>query len=323
MSSDRPALTIVIVSWNTRELLLDALATVFPLDLVRGEVIVVDNASSDGSAEAIEARFPAVRLIRNERNLGFAGGVNVGLRAARGSYALLLNSDTLARSDAIERLLAYAEEHPHAGIVGPLVLNADGSLQESRFRFPSLLNLVLAASYLYKLFPHSSWLNRERMGGVAPRHPARVDAVSGCCFLMRRDMLDRIGLLDEDFFMYAEETDLCWRAWRAGYEVHYAPVGEIVHLGGGSSRLARRRNFLEFRRSILRFFMKHRGRLHAEAARILLIAFLLLRVPYWALGAARNRSEARDQLGNYLAGIRFLCHPIPRLLADVQTRPGS
>ncbi|MCL4683626.1 glycosyltransferase family 2 protein [Myxococcota bacterium] len=322
MSSARSGLTIVIVSWNTRELLLAALAAVLPLDPVRGEVIVVDNASDDGSPDAIEARFPDVRVIRNERNLGFAGGVNVGLRAAREPYVLLLNSDTLVRGDAIAKLLAYAEAHPKAGIVGPRVLNEDGSLQESRFRFPSLLNLFLAASYLYKLFPHSRWFNRERMGGADVRLPAQVDAVSGCCFLMRRDMLERIGLLDETFFMYAEETDLCWRAWRAGYEVHYAPVGEIVHLGGGSSRLARRRNFLEFRRSILRFFAKHRGRGQAELARVLLLAFLLLRVPYWAVGAARSRNEAREQLANYVAAIRFLCQPIPRLLTNVPTRPG-
>lgn len=321
MSGRSPALSIVIVSWNTRELLLDALATVLPLP-VPGEVIVVDNASADGSVEAVEARFPEARIVRNERNLGFAGGVNVGLRAAREPYLLLLNSDTLVRGDALARLLAYAEAHPRAGIVGPRVLNEDGTLQESRFRFPSLLNLLLAASYLYQLFPRSRWLNRERLAGADPDQPAPVDAVSGCCFLMRRDLLERIGLLDESFFMYAEETDLCWRAWRAGYEVHYAPVGEIVHLGGGSSRLARRRNFLEFRRSIVRFFAKHRGRLQTELARVLLIAFLALRVPYWALGAALGRSEAREQLANYLAGVRFLCQPIGRLLTSGPTPPG-
>jgi hypothetical protein len=314
------AISIVIVSWNTRELLLDALSSALPLS-VPGELIVVDNASADGSADAVEARFPEARVIRNESNLGFAGGVNVGLRAARAPYVLLLNSDTLVRGDAIARMLQYAEAHPRAGIVGPRVLNQDGSLQESRFRFPSLLNLLLAATYLYQLFPRSPWLNRERLAGADPSQPAPVDAVSGCCFLMRRDLLERVGALDEAFFMYAEETDLCWRAWRAGYEVHYAPVGEIVHLGGGSSRLARRRNFLEFRRSIVRFFAKHRGRLQTELARLLLIAFLVLRLPYWALGAARGRSEAREQLANYLAGVRFLCQPIERLLTNVPMRP--
>ena len=318
-SPGTPALSIVVVSWNTRELLLDALSTVLPLS-VSGEVLVVDNASEDGSAEAVEARFPSVRLLRNEANLGFAGGVNAGLRAALGRYVLLLNSDTRVLGDAVAQLLAYAEARPRAGIIGPRVLNEDGTLQESRFRFPSLLNLLLAASYFYQLFPHSPWWNRERLAGFDPDQPAVVDAVSGCCFLMRRDLLDKIGLLDETFFMYAEEPDLCWRAWHAGYEVHYAPVGEIVHFGGGSSRLARRRNFLEFRRSILRFFAKHRGRGQAELARVLLITFLAVRLPYWALGAALGRSEAREQLANYLAGMRFLCQPIGRLLTSAPTR---
>jgi hypothetical protein len=321
VSGRGPAVSIVVVSWNTRELLLAALASVLPLGAVRGEVIVVDNASGDGSAEAVEARFPEVRVIRNERNLGFAGGVNVGLRAAREPYVLLLNSDTLVRGDAIARLLEYAEDHPRAGVIGPRVLNEDGSLQESRFRFPSLLNLLLSASYLYQLFPESSWLNRERLTGLDPGRAAAVDAVSGCCFMMRRDLIEAIGLLDEAYFMYAEETDFCWRAWRAGYEVHYAPVGEIVHLGGGSSRLARRRNFLEFRRSILRFFAKNRGPLQTQVARGLLIVFLAIRLPYWILGAVLGRTEAREQLANYLAGIRFLSRPIDRLLTSAPTRP--
>lgn len=314
--------SVVVVSWNTRELLLAALGSALPLP-VRGEVIVVDNASSDGSAEAVESSFPEAKVIRNERNLGFAGGVNVGLRAARERYVLLLNSDTLVRDDAIARLVDYAEAHPRAGILGPRVLNEDGSPQESRFRFPSLLNLVLSATYLYQLFPNSSWLNRERMSGADRDRPARVDAVSGCCFLLRRELVDRIGVLDEDYFMYAEETDFCWRAQRAGYEVHYAPVGEIVHLGGGSSRLARRRNFLEFRRSILRFFAKHRGPWQTQVARALLIGFLALRLPYWALAALARRAEAREQLGNYLAGVRFLCQPVDRLLTSGPTLPAS
>lgn len=324
--ADDPAteagVSVVVVSWNTRELLLAALRSALPLP-VRGEVIVVDNASADGSADAVEAAFPEARVIRNERNLGFAGGVNVGLRAARERYVLLLNSDTLVRGDAIARLVEYAEKHPRAGIVGPRVLNEDGTPQESRFRFPSLLNLVLSSTYLYKLFPSSRWLNRERMSGVDRDRPALVDAVSGCCFLMRRELVERVGVLDEDYFMYAEETDFCWRAWRAGYEVHYAPVGEIVHLGGASSRLARRRNFLEFRRSILRFFAKHRGPWQTQLARGLLIGFLALRVPYWTLAALASRAGAREQLGNYLAGIGFLFQPIDRLLTSDPTPPAS
>jgi hypothetical protein len=304
-----PSLSVVIVSWNTKALLLDALRSFLPLRGITGEVLVVDNASSDGSAEAAEREFPEVRVIRNQRNLGFAGGVNVGLAAAQEPLICLLNTDTLVTGDALPRLVEYAASHPEAGIVGPRVTNRDGTLQASCFRFPSLLNLLLSATFLYKLFPGSSFLNRERFAGADLSIPRKVDVVSGCCFLIRRDVLARIGPLDEDYFMYAEETDLCFRARAAGFEVHYAPVGEIVHFGGGSSRLASRRMFLEFRRSLLRFFRKNHGPLQAFAARILLLVFLLVRTPYWMLRAllpGKLRAEARVRLGHHLAGMAFL-----------------
>lgn len=318
----RIPVSVVIVSWNTRDLTLEALRSFLPAGDLLLEVVVVDNASSDGSADAIEAEFPSVLLIRNERNLGFAGGVNVGLRTSRHPLVLLLNPDTRVVGDALSRLVDYASAHPEAGIIGPRVLNEDGTLQASRFRFPSLLNQLLAATYLYQLLPGSRIFNRERLGGGDTATPAPVDAVSGCCFLVRRSVLDTVGVLDEDFFMYAEETDLCYRAWQAGFEVHYAPVGEIVHFGGGSSRLASQRNFLEYRRSILRFFRKHRGALATQGARALLLLFLLVRLPYWALRvyAGRDRETAEQQFGNYRAGIRFLLQPLDRIL-DRAVRP--
>jgi hypothetical protein len=309
-------LSVVIVSWNTRELTLEALGSFLPARDLNVEVVVVDNASTDGSAGAIEAAFPDVRVVRNARNLGFAGGVNVGLRASRHPLVLLLNPDTRVLGDAIARLVDYADAHPVAGIVGPRVLNEDGSIQASRFLFPSLLNQVLSATYLYQLLPGSRVFNRERLGGRDAATPELVDAVSGCCFLVRRSVLDAVGMLDESFFMYAEETDLCYRAWQAGFEVHYAPVGEIVHLGGGSSRLASLRNFLEYRRSILRFFHKHRGASATQGARALLLLFLVIRLPYWAFRARSGpgRATAATQLGLYRAGVRFLLQPLDRIL---------
>jgi GT2 family glycosyltransferase len=145
--------------------------------------------------------------------------------------------------------------------------------------------------------------------------------VSGCCFLVRRSVLESIGVLDERFFMYAEETDLCYRARQAGFEVHYAPVAEIVHLGGASSRQAKLRNFLEYRRSTLRFFHKHRGGLEVQIARVLLLCFLLVRLPYWALRARRRGdAEGDTQLGLYRAGIRFLIQPLSRILEGPEAR---
>jgi GT2 family glycosyltransferase len=298
-------LSVVIVSWNTRQLLLDALAAFQPLPFP-AEVIVVDNDSADGSADAVEAALPAVRVIRTGANLGFAGGVNVGLRAARAPLILLLNPDTLASPEAVASLVAYARAHPAAGIVGPKVLNRDGSLQASIFRAPSLPNLLLSATFLYQLFPRSPFFNRERYGGRNPAETGPVEAVSGCCFLVRREVIEKIGLLDDGFFMYAEETDFCLRARRAGYEVHYSAAGPIVHFGGESSRQASRRMVVQFRRSLVRFARKHHGPVYAAAVRALLALGLAARLPYWGLRSLRGGEagkSARQQAGHYLAGL--------------------
>lgn len=310
--------SVVLVSWNSRDDLPKALGSLLPLQGLEHEVVLVDNASTDGTAELVERDFPSVRVLRNARNLGFAGGVNVGIRATRLPFVLLLNPDAQVEPGAVGALVGHAARRPEVGIVGPRVLNPDGSLQSSRFRFPSLANLALSASYLYQLFPRSALWNRERFGGTPAAEPVATEAVSGCCFLVRRALLEEVGLLDETFFMYAEETDLCFRARRAGWQVHYVPQARVVHAGGGSSRLARRRNFLEFRRSILRFMHKHRGRPAAEAARVLLLLGLVLRLPYWslrALGPGAGRAHARGELGNLGAALAFLSAPIPRLLA--------
>lgn len=322
MSSDgisrAPELTIVFLSWNTREMLLDAVRSAWPPDGVDAELIVVDNASSDGSAEAVTQSFPDARVIRNRENLGFAGGANVGLYAARAPLIVLLNSDTLVLGSAMKALVAYAAAHPEAAIIGPRILNSDGSLQASYSRFPSLIGLVSQATYLYKLFPSSRWLNGVRLGGLSLDSPREVDVVSGCCFMLRRDLLESIGGLDEGYFMYSEETDFSFRAKSAGYSVHYAPVGEIVHHGGGSTRLASRRMFLEFRRSLVRFFWKNYSPLSASVARCVLVLFLTVRLPYWGVRSlvhSKHQEESRRRLGNYLAGIGFLARPVRHILA--------
>lgn len=309
--------SIVIVSWNTRETTLAALRSLLATRGITHEILVVDNASEDGSADAVSREFPMVRLFRNDRNRGFAAGVNLGLREARYPLLLVINPDTVVREDSVEALATYARTHPEAGIFGPRVLNPDGTLQDSRISFPSEVNLLLQASYLYKLFPRSRMLNPEQIGGIAEAAAGRVDAVSGCCFLLRRTTLDKIGLLDDRYFMYFEEVDLCYRAWKLGVEVHYVPSSTIVHLGGASSKLASRSMHLEFRRSALRFFHEHYGTLRAQVARLLLLMFLLLRVPYWTLRAilpSAQRGLHVERLAAYARTTLFLVQPLSKIL---------
>ncbi|MHC5025253.1 MAG: glycosyltransferase family 2 protein [Planctomycetota bacterium] len=312
-SKGRTPISFIVVSWNTRDMLLALLQRLEAIP--DSETVVVDNASSDGSADAVAADAPNVTLIRNDSNAGFAAGVNLGLGAARHPLVLLVNTDAVVDAEAIDTLRAYADAHPEAGIIGPRVLNEDRTIQSSCWRFPSLLNLFLLASCLYRVFPNSGFWNRERPAArLASAGP--VDAVSGCAFLVRRTLLERIGTLDESFFMYAEDTDLCLRAWQAGCEVHYTPDAEIVHACGGSSKRASSRMAIEYRRSILRFFDKHGGRARTEAARLLLLLFVVVRMPVWGMRSliGSERRIARGKLADYLAGAGLLLQPMTRIL---------
>jgi GT2 family glycosyltransferase len=306
--------SIVIVSWNTRELLLAAIASVVADECAHQvEIVVVDNDSHDGSADAVASVYPHVRLIRNTSNVGFAAGVNAGLQTARGRHLLLLNPDARVGAGAIDTLVDYLDSHAGVGIVGPHVIDEDGQSQVSAWRFPSPTNLLLSTTYLYKLFPQSTVLNRERLAGNLSS--GRVDAVSGCAFMIRRDVIRAIGMLDTGFFMYMEETDFCLRARRAGYEAHYVPSAEVTHLGGRSSVQEARRNFIEYRRSQLRYFVKHHSALGVMVAHALMLSFLLLRLPYWVARGVTD-DAARRRAANYWAGVVFLLQPVRRIVGD-------
>ena len=315
-TSAAAGLSIVIVNWNTKDLLLQVLGDVLPWALERDcEIIVVDNASADGSVEAARERWPDLRYLVQSENLGFAGGVNKGFEAAANDWVLLLNTDVRCSAEGIDALCAYGDRTPEVGVVGPCVRNEDGSYQDSYWRFPTLWRLFCSSTFLYKVFSVLPLFNSERYGGRRFDEPTAVDAVSGCVFLYRRALLERIGGLDDEYFMYFEETDLCKRVHSLGYEVHYAPVADFVHFLGGSSRLARKRNFIEFRRSLRRFHRKHGG----VAAELLARAFLgigyAIRLPLWAalsiLPGGRGR-EARQQFGLYAAAAFDLLRALPK-----------
>jgi GT2 family glycosyltransferase len=275
-------LDIIVVSWNTRDILRDCLASVY--EQTRGisfQVIVVDNASSDGSAEMVRAEFPQAVLIENTENRGFAAANNQGMEIAGGRYVLLLNSDTIVLDGAIQKTLRFAESHPEAAVVGCRVLNPDGTLQRTCFMFPSLLNLVLAATYLYKIAPRNSFCGRERMGGWERDAVREVEVVSGCFMLVRREAIERVGLMDEEYFMYAEETDWCWRFKKAGWKSLFYPDAQIVHLGGQSSRQVRIKSLIQLRLGLLQFMFKNRSSLVFRCAGLLIALFLWLRVSFW------------------------------------------
>jgi hypothetical protein len=281
--------SIIIVSWNTREVLHNCLYSVYGQTGGAGginfEVIVVDNASTDGSVEMVKSDFQDVILIENCENKGFAAATNQGIAIAAGRYVLLLNSDTVVLNNAIGEVIAVAEANPEAAVVGCRILNPDRSLQISCFMFPSILNLVLSSSYLYKLFPRSRFFGRERMTWWDRNDTREVEVVTGCFMLVRKKAIEQVGVLDERFFMYAEETDWCYRFHKNKWRIFFTPDAQVIHLGGQSSRKIRSQMYLQLRGSILLFFRKHRHLFVYAFACLLIAWFFALRVPYWLVRA--------------------------------------
>ena len=255
MSSGSMDLTVVIVNWNTRELLCNCLDSLYNgIKDIRFEVFVVDNASADGSADAVRQRFPRVNLIENDLNQGFARANNQVLKNVDSRYALLLNSDTEIIPGAIESLVTFMDQHPAAGVAAPQYLNPDGSKQNSFENFPGLVSELLNKSLLKLLFPQKYPSKRKTYHA-----PLAVDSVIGACMMVRTEAMQKVGWLDEDYFFFLEETDWCYRMHRAGYGVYHIPQVRIYHIQGASKEKVPALAWIEYYRSSYLFFRKNRS----------------------------------------------------------------
>jgi N-acetylglucosaminyl-diphospho-decaprenol L-rhamnosyltransferase len=296
---DGARLTVVVVSYNVERLLgacLEALrAAIARAPDLPTRVVVVDNASRDGSVALVRERFPEFEVRALDRNLGFSAGNNVALRDADGPFVLLLNPDTEVRDDAPAALVRFLEAHPKAGTVGGRLVYPDGSFQHSVFRFPTLPMAFL------DFFPINHRLTDSRLNGRYPSgwydRPFEVDHPLGACVCIRREVLDQVGLMDEGYFMYAEEVDLCWRIKRAGWQVWYTPDATIVHHQGASTSQFRGEMLVQLHRSRYRFFERSYGRGFARLAR-LIVALGVIRE--W-LRAAWQRTRGRMSAGDWRA----------------------
>jgi GT2 family glycosyltransferase len=277
-------LTVVVVTWNALPWLEQC------LDSVQGHpTIVVDNGSTDGTVAFVRERYPGVRVIEQE-NRGMGGGNNTGMRAADGRYFFLLNSDAWVLDDGLAKLVAFADAHPEAAIVGPRLLNTDGTLQRSVRGEPTLWRLATEYLFIRKLAPRSNRLNPLYVGGFGHDEVREADWLFGPALLVRREAADAVGLFDEEFFMFSEEVDWMTRFRRAGWTVLFFPGAEVMHVGGASHG---GKLYVENLRGHLRWFDKHRGRKEAERVRRLLLLSVRLRA------ALLRREEYRD-------GVRFL-----------------
>lgn len=304
-------LSIVIVNWNVKELLRGCLASILASRQAGGpvlEIFVVDSASSDGSAEMVQADFPQVNLIASSQNLGYAGGNNTGVAAAAGRYILLLNPDTVVQPGALARLVDYMDTRPQVGALGPQLVWPDGRLQSSRRRFPTPGSLFWESTLLEQWFPGNRYARAYRLDDVSPLEPQRVDWVVGAALLLRRQAWQQVGPLEETFFMYFEETDWCRRCARAGWEVHYLPQARIVHYEGKSSEQVVAARTLRFQRSKLHYTRKYFGPGWAAALRLFLEATFALQwaeeTAKWLIG--HRRALRRERMSAYSQVLRGL-----------------
>ena len=289
-------LSVAIPSWNTREFLDQCLRSVY--ETAKGfsfEVIVVDNASSDGSPEMVASKYPHVKLVRNRTNLGFAAACNIGFKHSTGRYFLILNSDTIVLPNAFAYLIQFMDEHPEAGAAGCRLLNRDGTLQRSCSKFPSVLTELFDALYLSKLFPNSRIFGGYSMYYWDFDQIREVDFAGGSCLIVRRETIEEVGLLDEGFFMYTEEADWCYRMWQHGWKVYYYPYAQVIHLGGESSRQFGKDILLHLYASRNRFIRKHHGVVAAVLHRTVVMVGALCRLLVFSIQRFKHR-EMVDKL---------------------------
>lgn len=304
-------LSIIIVNWNTRELLAGCLESIasHQMSLVEGdaelriyrqslaiEIFVVDNASTDGSLAMVRKRFPQVRLIENHENVGFARANNQAIRVSqacpepsrRSRYVLLLNSDTQVYPGALETMVQFMEEHPQAGGCGPQLLNADGSLQVSCHPILTPEREFWRLLFLDRLWRRATYVQQ----GWDQQAPRQVEVIKGACLLVRRASLEQVGLLDEQYFMYTEEMDLCYRLAQAGWQLWWVPQATVKHFGEASSNQIAEAMYVQLYRSKVQFYRKFGGARRADRFKHLLRLAYAPRLAIAALGAFFSPSLA-------------------------------
>ena len=258
-------ISFIIVNWNTRDILMDCLDSIYKtVTDIDYEIYVVDNNSADGSQTAVKNKFSEVKLIENETNTGFAHANNQALSIMKGKFAVLLNSDAVLKENAIKKLLTFMTSTPCAGIAGVQLLNDDGSRQNSIDNFPATETEIFNKSILRLFFP-GKYPSKNR----SYQNPIEVDSVIGACMIVSKEAMDEEGILVEDYFIFLEETDWCFRMYKKGWKIYHVPDAEVFHLSGHSKKKTPWRSQIEYYKSLYKFFRKNRTPLSYLSIRVL------------------------------------------------------
>jgi GT2 family glycosyltransferase len=293
-------LSIIILCWNDLKVIADCLKSIYATTgLTEFEVIVSDNGSTDGSVDFIRATYPQVKVIENKQNLRFAKANNVGIRAAKGEYVLILNPDTIIHDGTLDSMVSFADRHPEAGAFGCRVLNADGSYQVSARPFASIRGECIAGLYLRAAGHLGPWFSSDTYAGWKGETERTVDWVTGCFIFARGELLRRVGGFDEQFFYYYEDMDLCRRIWQAGSSIIYTPKMSITHLKGQSTnqRMPPIAFALDSQVTRYLYYYKYYGKRGVRQARfIALLALSLRRAGYGLIQMIMPQESRRKRL---------------------------
>jgi GT2 family glycosyltransferase len=309
-------LSIVIVSWNCRQLLHNCLQSLLDQKPApTSEIIVVDNASSDGTPDAVRTKFPSVKLIESSINLGFARGNNVGIEACTVNYICLINPDVVVDTSCIARMLEYMELHPDIGMLGPKIVGPDGRVQRSCMRTPTLWNQLCRALGLDTLTKQSRVFGGYLMKDFKHNELRDVDIINGCFWMVRRNALNNVGLMDPRFWMYADDLDWCQRFRLTGWRVVFFPHAEALHFGGASSDHSPLHCYIEMQRADLQYWAKYHGLAsYYVFLSILWVGHALRAGAYLCLCAtyASHRTLASQKVERHLACVRWLASRMDR-----------
>ncbi len=302
--SDIPDLSIVLVCWNNKAYMDPCLESLFNPGLKCSfDVIVVDNGSTDGSQEMLREKYPQVRIIQNDRNLGLGKASNQGIEATQGRYVLLLNNDTIVNGPSFDAMVDFLDNHPKAGGVGGRLMNPDGSPQSFYNNFSTLGEEFLITTRI------GEWLRPGYPAIVEGNEIKSVDWIGSACLMLRREALDQVGLLDESYFIYGDEADLQYRIKKAGWEIYFLPEASTIHYGGRSMNRWSRRTLVY--RGKIYFYQKHFGVLKSATLRLMIGILSAMKMIPWGVSAAlpSRRERSIKELQSNLEVVRVCINP--------------